>query len=245
MLPEALALAIRQAGGDALLLDSRHSRALLSDLAALVDICRNLQHAGFTRYVDFSGEHLEHGGEGEGDVFALRLTLRAPAHGHSALTLKWKFRLGPDGPAHPTLSKVWPGAGVAEREIFEMLGLPFSGNDNLRPLLLDEQFIGNPLRLDFVAAAHGRPAPRTRGAYEEAGGSRAAPTEGGAGVPADGAFDAADELQRRYEAGVIEALRSVGGARWDAPRAALNADGRAQGPAPTDAEDDSRAEATL
>jgi NADH:ubiquinone oxidoreductase subunit C len=161
MLPEALALAVRQAGGEALLLDSRHSRALISDASALVDICRNLQHAGFTRYVDFSGEHLEHGGEG--DVFALRLTLRAPAHGHSALTLKWKFRLGADGPAHPTLSKVWPGAGVAEREIFEMLGLPFSGNDNLRPLLLDEQFIGNPLRLDFVGSARGRTAAPTRG----------------------------------------------------------------------------------
>jgi len=49
---------------------------------------------------------------------------------------------------HPSLSTIWPAAAVAEREVFEMLGIPFAGNA-LEPLLLDEAFVGHPLRKDF------------------------------------------------------------------------------------------------
>jgi NADH:ubiquinone oxidoreductase subunit C len=143
VLPEALAELVREAGGDALLLDSRRSRALVADPARLVDICRNIRHHGFTRFIDFTGEHLGT------DSFTLRLVLRNPAHEHALLALKWKFTQTAEQPAHPTLSKVWPAAGIAEREIFEMLGVPFAGNENLKPLLLEEQFAGNPLRKDF------------------------------------------------------------------------------------------------
>ena len=55
--------------------------------------------------------------------------------------------------AHPTLSQIWPAAALAEREIFEMLGIPFSNHPELRPLLLDEQFVGFPLRRDFLPPA--------------------------------------------------------------------------------------------
>jgi NADH:ubiquinone oxidoreductase subunit C len=51
--------------------------------------------------------------------------------------------------AHPTLSRIWPAAALPEREIFEMLGIPFANNEQLGPLLLDEQFPGYPLRQDF------------------------------------------------------------------------------------------------
>jgi hypothetical protein len=51
---------------------------------------------------------------------------------------------------HPSLSTIWPAAAVAEREIFEMFGIPFAGNA-LEPLLLDEAFVGHPLRQEFAA----------------------------------------------------------------------------------------------
>ena len=54
---------------------------------------------------------------------------------------------------HPTLSRIWPAAGLCEREIFELAGLPFSGNENLTPLLLPMQFRGFPLRRDFELPA--------------------------------------------------------------------------------------------
>ena len=64
-------------------------------------------------------------------------------------------RTGPA--AHPTLSHIWPAAGVAEREAFELCGIPFDGNDNLSPLYLDEAFNGHPLRLDFVDESEQQP----------------------------------------------------------------------------------------
>ena len=53
--------------------------------------------------------------------------------------------------AHPSLSHIWPAAGLAEREIWEMLGLRFTGHDDLRPLLLDGQFPHFPLRQGYEA----------------------------------------------------------------------------------------------
>jgi NADH:ubiquinone oxidoreductase subunit C len=81
-------------------------------------------------------------------TFAFFLTLRAPAMANCALVLKWKWNFA--GQAHPSLGAIWASAGLAEREIFEMLGVPFSGNDNLKPLLLDARFQGFPLRRDFT-----------------------------------------------------------------------------------------------
>jgi NADH:ubiquinone oxidoreductase subunit C len=105
--------------------------------------------------------------------FTFYLTLRAPAHAHARFTLKWKWTQSasdtpcdnaprgagqpgdelqagpvPQGGIHPSLSTVWPAAAVAEREVFEMLGVPFAGNA-LDPLLLDESFVGFPLRSDY------------------------------------------------------------------------------------------------
>jgi NADH:ubiquinone oxidoreductase subunit C len=81
--------------------------------------------------------------------FQFYLLLRHPAHGNSALQLKWKYTQTDTG-FHPSLSRIWPSAGLAEREIWELLGVAFSGNDNLFPLLLDPQFPGWPLRRDFA-----------------------------------------------------------------------------------------------
>jgi NADH:ubiquinone oxidoreductase subunit C len=82
-------------------------------------------------------------------VFQLYLLLRHPAQAHNALQLKWKYTQT-DSSFHPSLSRIWPSAGLAERELWELLGIAFSGNDNLFPLLLDPQFPGWPLRRDFV-----------------------------------------------------------------------------------------------
>ena len=219
MLTEALQELVREAGGDALLLDARQQRALVSDTATLTTVLKNLRNAGFARMIDFTAVHVqtervgqasrlpsdeptgetpvppsERSGELTGetpvppnentkDTYNLLLTLRAPEHGHAALTLKWAWPPAPSadveeaqaddagyndargagqsggqprqtGPVpHPTLSRIWPAAGLAEREIFDLLGLPFAGNENLAPLFLEEQFPGFPLRRDYQPPA--------------------------------------------------------------------------------------------
>ena len=49
----------------------------------------------------------------------------------------------------PTLTGLWPVAGWLEREVFDMFGVIFAGNVDLRRILTDYGFEGHPLRKDF------------------------------------------------------------------------------------------------
>jgi NADH-quinone oxidoreductase subunit C len=55
-----------------------------------------------------------------------------------------------DNPAMPTVAPVWRTAIWQEREIFDLLGVVFEGHPDLRRLLLPEDWVGHPLRKDFV-----------------------------------------------------------------------------------------------
>ena len=49
----------------------------------------------------------------------------------------------------PTVTGLWPVAGWLEREIFDMYGVLFAGNPDLRRILTDYGFRGHPFRKDF------------------------------------------------------------------------------------------------
>lgn len=49
----------------------------------------------------------------------------------------------------PSVTGIWPVAGWLEREVFDMYGVLFSGNDDLRRILTDYGFEGHPQRKDF------------------------------------------------------------------------------------------------
>ena len=49
----------------------------------------------------------------------------------------------------PTIVPVWPNAGWLEREVFDMYGVLFAGNTDLRRILTDYGFQGHPQRKDF------------------------------------------------------------------------------------------------
>lgn len=52
-------------------------------------------------------------------------------------------------PEAPSVMQVWPGADYQEREVYDLMGIVFTGHPDLRRILLDDDFPGHPLRKDW------------------------------------------------------------------------------------------------
>jgi NADH-quinone oxidoreductase subunit C len=56
-----------------------------------------------------------------------------------------------------TVTDVWPGADWHEREAWDMMGIRFIGHPDPRRILLKDDFVGHPLRKDYVDLAENHP----------------------------------------------------------------------------------------
>ncbi len=54
----------------------------------------------------------------------------------------------------PSVTGLFPVAGWLEREVFDMFGVLFDGNDDLRRILTDYGFRGHPFRKDFPLSGY-------------------------------------------------------------------------------------------
>ncbi|MBC8279377.1 MAG: NADH-quinone oxidoreductase subunit C [Chloroflexi bacterium] len=50
----------------------------------------------------------------------------------------------------PSVYHLWRGADFQEREIWDLMGISFSGHPNLKRIMLWEGFEGHPLRKDYL-----------------------------------------------------------------------------------------------
>ena len=57
-------------------------------------------------------------------------------------------------PVVDSITDIWPVANWFEREAFDLYGIVFTGHPDLRRILTDYGFIGNPFRKDFPITGH-------------------------------------------------------------------------------------------
>ena len=144
----------------------------LADLFDVLATCRN--DLGYELILDISS--LDHFGDDPRFEMVYELaTLDDSKH------LRVKAKVGEEEKV-PSVVSLWAGADWHEREVWDMMGIPFSGHPNLKRILMWEGFPYFPLRKDFPLA--GRPTDRRDVAF-----TGVAPREGGPFVTQAGGVD--------------------------------------------------------
>ena len=108
----------------------------------------------FDTLIDLCGvDYLDYGnGAHEGQRFAVVVHLLSVIH-NRRLRLR-VFCTDDDFPVIDSLTQVWPAVGWFEREAFDLYGIVFEGNTDLRRILTDYGFVGHPFRKDFPVSGH-------------------------------------------------------------------------------------------
>jgi NADH-quinone oxidoreductase subunit C len=69
---------------------------------------------------------------------------------HAGIFLK--TRVPRENPVVRSVVDLWPAANWHEREAFDLMGIHFDGHPDLRRILLTDDWVGHPLRKDYVDA---------------------------------------------------------------------------------------------
>jgi NADH-quinone oxidoreductase subunit C len=104
------------------------------------------------------------------------------AHAHVV-----KLMCDREAPEAPTVEGLWPTANWFEREQYDLLGIVYLSHSDLRRIMLPDDWVGHPLRKDYVEEAD----------YHGIGTTRASPLE---------AFKQMDDARKkaREAAGVVD-----------------------------------------
>ena len=112
---------------------------------SIVEVCRFLHDApdlAFNCLTNMSGvDFLKE------NHIQVVLHLYSYTHRH---TIVVKVDVSREDPRMPSVETIWKAANWLEREIYDLLGVVFTGHSDLRRLLMPEDWIGHPLRKDFV-----------------------------------------------------------------------------------------------
>ena len=82
------------------------------------------------------------------EYFELVYHLRS-LRNNTTLIIKTKC-FGRENITVPSITSVWRGAELQEREVWDLMGINFSNHPNMKRILLWEGFPGHPLRKDFI-----------------------------------------------------------------------------------------------
>jgi NADH-quinone oxidoreductase subunit C len=158
---EALAAHCREALGDAIADTRIAHRELTLEVKReeIPNVCRLLRdhpRLAFEQLIDLCGvDYLDYRKEAPAEVrqgkgnrprFAVVYHLLSVRHNQR---LRLRVFLDDEMPLVASVMEIWNSANWFEREAFDLFGIMFDGHPDLRRLLTDYGFIGNPFRKDF------------------------------------------------------------------------------------------------
>ncbi len=130
------------------------------------EVCRHAKEVlGFDMLLDLSGVD----NYGDDPRWLVVYELLGLGHGQH---LRLKTAVSEERSELPTVSSIWRTADWHEREVFDMMGIRFSGHPDLRRILMWDGYPYHPLRKDFPLAGKETSLP-------EVAFTRPAPLEGG------------------------------------------------------------------
>lgn len=125
-----------------------------SDLSEVSSMIRDHADLDFDTLIDLCGiDYYHYGGSSaseskwSGRRFAVVYHMLSIKH-NCRLRIK-TFAENDDLPVVDSVVTIWPTANWFEREAFDLFGIVFNGHPDLRRILTDYGFIGNPFRKDF------------------------------------------------------------------------------------------------
>jgi len=144
----------------------RGETTLIIQAADIAGVCRFCKESlGFDYLVDISS--VDNFGEDPRFDMVYELSSVTPNE-----HLRLKFSVSEDDLNVPTVTDIWPTANWHEREIFDMMGISFTGHPDLRRILMWEGYPYYPLRKDFPLGGKSSEVP-------EVAFTKPAPLEGG------------------------------------------------------------------
>jgi len=155
----------------------------LADAEKIFDVCSFAKtQLGFDYLVDISSVDQY----GEDPRWTVVYHLRGLGHGQE---LRVSTQVSEEKSELPSVFAVWRTANWHEREIYDMMGIRFTGHPDLRRILMWEGYPYFPLRKDFPLA--GKPTDLPGVAF-----TQPAPLEGGPFVTVAGGKDSIDREPR-------------------------------------------------
>ena len=137
----------------------------ISDAEKIFDVCRFAKSIGFDYLVDICSVD----NYGNDPRWTVVYHLRATVNG---IEIRLKTDVSEEKSELPSILPVWRTANWHEREIYDLMGIRFSGHPDLRRILMWEGYPYHPLRKDFPLA--GKPTDLPGVAF-----TKVTPMEGG------------------------------------------------------------------
>ena len=125
-----------------------------ADMLQVLTQMRDAEGLLFSQVTDLCGMDYSEYGDGawDGRRFAVVYQLLSVVH-NRRLRVR-VFAEEDDFPVLASVVSIWSGANWYEREAFDLFGIIFTGHPDLRRILTDYGFVGNPFRKDFPLSGH-------------------------------------------------------------------------------------------